>query len=277
MLRIGDYNELEVVKERDFGVYLDSDEGEILLPQKYIPEGLAIGDKINVFIYRDTEDRLIATTITPNARVGDIAFLEVKDTNRYGAFLDWGLEKDLLVPFGEQMIRMNKGSWYFVYVYFDEESGRVAATSKINRHLLKEVKDLAEGDEVDLLVYKFTELGVSVIINNKYSGVVYNNDIFINLNIGDKLKGYISKIREDGKIDVSIRKRGFNKILDSKEVILQKLEEENGFLPLTDKTSPEGIQETLGMSKGAFKKAIGMLYKQRKIEITSSGIILLDK
>lgn len=277
MLRIGDYNELEVVKERDFGVYLDSDEGEILLPQKYIPGGLAIGDKINVFIYRDTEDRLIATTITPNARVGDIAFLEVKDTNRYGAFLDWGLEKDLLVPFGEQKIRMNKGSWYFVYVYFDEESGRVAATSKINRHLLKEVKDLAEGDEVDLLVYKFTELGVSVIINNKYLGVVYNNDIFINLNIGDKLKGYISKIREDGKIDVSIRKRGFNKILDSKEVILQKLEEENGFLPLTDKTSPESIQETLGMSKGAFKKAIGMLYKQRKIEITSSGIKLLGK
>lgn len=277
MLKIGDYNELEVLKEIDFGMYLNSEEGEILLPKKYIPEGLVIGDKINVFIYKDSEDRLIATTITPKAKVGDFAYLEVKDTNRYGAFLDWGLEKDLMVPFGEQKIKMITGNKYFVKVYFDEESNRVAATSKINKHILREVNDLSEGDEVDLLVYKFTELGVSVIINNKYMGVVYKNDIFIKVDVGDRLKGFISKIREDGKIDVSIRKRGFDKVLDSKEVILQKLQDANGFLPLTDKTSPERIQETLEMSKGAFKKAIGMLYKQRKIEISDLGITLLDK
>lgn len=276
MLKIGDYNELEVSKEMDFGVYLDSDEGEILLPKKYVPEGLTQGDRINVFIYKDSEDRLIATTKEPKARVGDIAYLEVKDTNRYGAFLDWGLDKDLLVPFSEQKIRMTAGNSYFVKVYFDEESKRVAATQKINRYLLKDISDLNEGDEVDLLVYKFTELGISVIINNKYMGVVYKNDIFIKIDIGDKLKGFISKIREDGKIDVSIRKRGFNKVLDSTDVIIKKLQEAGGFLPLTDKTSPQVIEETLEMSKSAFKKSIGMLYKQRKIEITDSGIKLTE-
>lgn len=277
MLKIGDYNELEVLKETDFGVYLSSDEGEILLPNKYVPEGLTIGDNINVFIYKDSEDRLIATTINPKAKVGDIAYLEVKDTNRYGAFLDWGLEKDLLVPFAEQKVKMVAGNEYFVKVYFDEESKRVVATSKINRHLLREVSDLEEGEEVDLLVYKFTELGASVIINNKYLGVVYKNDIFVKLDVSDRLKGYISKIREDGKIDVSIRKRGFEKLLDSKDVIMQKLQEENGFLPLTDKSSPQIIEKTLEMSKGAFKKAIGMLYKQRRIEITDEGIKLTDE
>lgn len=277
MLRIGDYNELEVLKETDFGMYLDSDEGEILLPKKYVPEGLVPGDRINVFIYKDSEDRLIATTAEPKAKVGDIAYLEVKDTNRYGAFLDWGLEKDLLVPFSEQKIRMVTGNKYFVKVYFDEESKRIVATSRINRHIHKDVSNLKEGQEVELLVYKFTELGVSVIIDCKYLGVVYKNDIFVKLNIGDKLRGYISKVREDGKIDVSIRKRGFGKVLDSKDVIMKKLEESGGFLQLTDKTSPELIQETLQMSKSAFKKAIGMLYKQRQIEITDTGIRLIDK
>jgi predicted RNA-binding protein (virulence factor B family) len=211
------------------------------------------------------------------AKVGDIAYLEVKDTNKYGAFLDWGLEKDLLVPFAEQKVKMVAGNKYFVKVYFDEVSKRVVATAKINKHLNKEVLDVVEGEEVDLLVYKFTELGASVIINNKYLGVVYKNDIFIRLDVNDKLKGYISKIREDGKIDVSIRKIGFDKVLDSKDVILQKLQETNGFLPLTDKTSPQIIEETLEMSKGAFKKGIGMLYRERKIEITDKGIILTDK
>lgn len=277
MLKIGEFNELEVLKETDFGVYLISDEDEILLPKKYVPEGLAVGDKINVFIYKDSEDRLVATTITPKAKVGDIAYLEVKDTNRYGAFLDWGLEKDLLVPFSEQKMKMVAGNKYFVKVYFDEKSKRIAATSRINKYISKEVSDLKEGEEVDLLVYKFTELGVSVIINSKYMGIVYKNDIFIRIDVGDKLKGYISKIREDGKIDVSIRKRGFNKVIESKETILQKLQETNGFLPLTDKSSPEEIEDALEMSKSAFKKAIGMLYKQRKIEITDSGIRLSNK
>lgn len=277
MLKIGDYNELEVVREVDFGIYLGSEVGEILLPRKYVREGLNIGDKIEVFIYKDSEDRLIATTSTPRAKVGDIAYLVVKDTNKFGAFLDWGLEKDLLVPFGEQKVRMQIGNKYFVKVYFDEESERIAATSKINKHIQKDAQDLSEGEEVDLLVYKFTELGASVIINNKYMGIVYKNDIFIRLDIGDKLKGCISKIRDDGKADVTIRKRGFKKVIDSKDAILQRLQDENGFLPLTDKSSPESIMETLEMSKGAFKKAIGMLYKQRKIEITEAGIILINR
>lgn len=277
MLKIGDFNELEAVREVDFGIYLGSEAGEILLPRKYVKEGLNIGDKVEVFIYKDSEDRLIATTSTPKARVGDIAYLEVKDTNKFGAFLDWGLEKDLLVPFGEQKVRMQIGNKYFVKVYFDEESERIAATSKINKHIQKDAQDLSEGEEVDLLVYKFTELGVSVIINNKYMGIVYKNDIFISLDIGDKLKGCISKIREDGKADVTIRSRGFKKVLDSKDVILQRLQDVNGFLPLTDKSSPESIMETLEMSKGAFKKAVGMLYKQRKLEITEEGIRLINK
>lgn len=277
MLKIGDYNELEVLKEVDFGLYLNSDEGEILLPRKYVTEGLAIGDKINVFIYKDSEDRLVATTIIPKAKVGDIAYLEVKDTNKYGAFLDWGLEKDLLVPFAEQKVKMVTGNKYFVKVYFDEVTKRVVATSKINRHLDKEILDVVEGEEVDLVVYKFTELGASVIINNKYLGIVYNNDIFIKLDVNDKLKGYISKIREDGKIDVTIRKMGFDKLLDSKDVILEMLEAANGFLPLTDKSSPQLIEETLEMSKSAFKKGIGMLYRERKIEIMDTGIKLIGK
>lgn len=277
MLKIGDYNELEVVREMDFGIYLGSEEGEILLPRKYVKEGLSTGDKIEVFVYKDSEDRLIATTLTPLAKVGDIAYLEVKDTNKFGAFLDWGLEKDLLVPFGEQKVRMQTGSKYFVRVYLDEESGRIAATSKISRHIQKDASALSEGEEVDLLVYKFTELGASVIINNKYMGIVYKNDIFTRLDIGDKLKGYISKIREDGKADVTIRKKGFKKVLDAKDVILQRLQDENGFLPLTDKSSPDSIMETLEMSKGAFKKAVGMLYKQRKVEITEEGIRLINR
>jgi predicted RNA-binding protein (virulence factor B family) len=277
MLKIGDYNELEVVKETDFGIYLGSDEGEILLPRKYVPEGLKIGDKIEVFIYKDSQDRLIATTVTPKAKVGEIAYLEVKDTNRYGAFLDWGLEKDLLVPFGEQKIRMTAGNKYFVKVYLDTETNRITASSRISKHLKNVIEDLKEGQEVDLLVYKFTELGASVIINNEYMGMVYKNDIYQRIDVGDSLTGYIAKIREDNKIDVTIRGKGFNKVVDSKEIILQKLKENGGFLSITDKSSPETIEKILEMSKNTFKKAVGGLYKQRKIDITEDGIKLVDK
>jgi predicted RNA-binding protein (virulence factor B family) len=276
MLRIGDFNELEVVKETDFGVYLNSDEGEILLPGKYVPEGLKTGDKINVFIYKDSQDRLIATTVTPKAKVGDIAYLEVKDTNRYGAFLDWGLEKDLLVPFGEQKVRMTVGNKYFVKVYLDTETDRITASARINRHLKKDAGDLKEGQEVDLLVYKFTELGASVFINNEHMGMVYKNDIYQKIDVGDSLTGHIAKVREDNKIDVTIREKGFKKVIDSKDIILEKLHDNKGFLPLTDKSSPEAIEKALEMSKSTFKKAVGGLYKQKKIDIMDNGIKLVE-
>lgn len=276
MLRIGNYNELEIIKEVDFGVYLLSGEDEILLPKKYVPEGAKVGDKINVFIYRDSEDRLIATTLKPKAVVGEFAYLRVKDVNNVGAFLDWGLEKDLFVPHSQQKVKMEKDKRYVVRVYLDDVSKRILASSKLNKYFADDITDIKEGDEVDLLVYKYTEIGAGVIINNKYPGMVYKSDIYQSLTTGDKLKGYIFKIREDGKIDVTIRKIGFKKIVDSRDKILDALKENGGFLPLTDKSTPETIERTLEMSKGVFKKAIGNLYKERKIEILEYGIKLKE-
>lgn len=276
MLRIGNYNELEIIKEVDFGVYLLSGEDEILLPKKYVPEGVKVGDKINVFIYRDSEDRLIATTLKPKAVVGEFAYLRVKDVNNVGAFLDWGLEKDLFVPHSQQKVKMEKDKRYVVRVYLDDVSKRILASSKLNKYFADDITDIKEGDEVDLLVYKYTEIGAGVIINNKYTGMVYKSDIYQSLTTGDKLKGYIFKIREDGKIDVTIRKIGFKKIVDSRDKILDALKENGGFLPLTDKSTPETIERTLEMSKGVFKKAIGNLYKERKIEILEYGIKLKE-
>lgn len=276
MLRIGNYNELEIIKEVDFGVYLLSGEDEILLPKKYVPEGVKVGDKINVFIYRDSEDRLIATTLKPKAVVGEFAYLRVKDVNNVGAFLDCGLEKDLFVPHSQQKVKMEKDKRYVVRVYLDDVSKRILASSKLNKYFADDITDIKEGDEVDLLVYKYTEIGAGVIINNKYTGMVYKSDIYQSLTTGDKLKGYIFKIREDGKIDVTIRKIGFKKIVDSRDKILDALKENGGFLPLTDKSTPETIERTLEMSKGVFKKAIGNLYKERKIEILEYGIKLKE-
>lgn len=277
MMKLGDYNELEIIKEVEFGLYLKYEEGEILLPKKYVTEDMKLGEVIRVFVYKDSEDRLVATTKDPKAKVGDIAYLTVKDTNSIGAFLDWGLEKDLLVPFSEQKVKMQAGNSYFVKIYVDEETKRIVATSKFLKLLDKQNEDLKEFEEVDIQVLKFTELGASVIINNKYIGAIYKNDMFTKLNIGDKLKGYVNKVREDGKIDISLRKYGFNKLFDAQDVIIDKLRENNGFLQLTDKSTPLEIENELEMSKGAFKKAVGMLYKQKKIELLDNGIKLLEK
>lgn len=276
MHKLGDYNELEVIKEVDFGVYLRFNEEEILMPKKYVKEGTKAGDVVKVFVYRDSEDRLIATTVDPKAKVGEFAYLTVKDVNRVGAFLDWGLDKDLLVPHNKQKIKMERGKSYIVRVLIDEATNRIIATSKINNYLQTVADDeIKEGQEVELLVYKVVDLGAGVIINNKYTGMIYKNDIYKPIKTGDKLKGYILKIREDGKIDVTIRKIGFNKVLDSKDVVLNKLQENGGFLPITDKSSPEIIEHEFQMSKKSFKKAVGMLYKERKIEILDDGIKLI--
>ncbi|WP_018249785.1 CvfB family protein [Orenia marismortui] len=275
-MNIGKYNEGKVVKEVDFGLYLEISGEEILLPKKYIPEGTEIGDILKVFLYKDSEDRLIATTLTPKAEVGDYAYLEVKDVSRIGAFLDWGLEKDLLVPYREQRGKMKKGKKYVVRVYLDQETDRIVATEKFDRFINHNELDVSEGDEVNILIYRYTDLGVEVIIDDKYYGLVYNDDIFKNLKIGQRHKGYIKKVREDNKIDLSLRKIGYGRIEDAKTKILKKLKEKEGFLALNDKSSPDLIKKVLEMSKGTFKKAIGGLYKEEIINITAEGIKLID-
>lgn len=274
MVALGDYNELEIIKQVDFGVYLDSEDGEILLPQKYLPEDYRVGDLLRVFVYRDSEDRIIATTQQPKAKVGDFAALEVKQTSNYGAFLDWGLEKDLFVPFQNQRDKMQAGRKYVVYVYLDENSDRIVATAKYEKYLDKNPADLREGDEVDLLVAGYSDLGVKVIINNRYQGILYKNEVFRQLNLGDKTIGYIRKIREDQKIDVSLQRSGYAEVPDAAEQILQKLKAAGGKLPLSDNSSPEAIYEILGMSKKTFKKALGSLYRNGSIILKPDSIAL---
>jgi len=265
MVAIGNYNELEIAKEVDFGVYLDSEDGEILLPAKYVPEDARVGDRLRVFIYRDSEDRMIATTLEPKAKVGDFAALQVKDTNQYGAFLEWGLEKDLFVPFNNQRDKMQPGRTYVVYIYLDDSSDRIVATAKYEKYLQNEVADLIDGQEVNLLVAGFTDLGYKVIINNKYLGMLYKNEVFRDLSMGEQTKGYIKKVREDQKIDVTLQRTGFGEVKDAAQIIMEKLQSANGQLPLSDHSDPDEIYHLLGMSKKTFKKAIGTLYRQGKI------------
>jgi len=276
MAAIGLINELEVVKEVDFGVYLDGGpHGEILMPKRYVPEGCKPGDTLEVFIYLDSEDRLVATNEKPKAIVGDFALLEVVSVTNVGAFLDWGLPKDLLVPFREQQQRMEAGKSYLVYVYLDNESQRIVATSKLDKCVDNIPVDYEIGEEVDLLIAGQTDLGFKAIIDNSHWGMLYKNEVFQPLKTGQKLKGFVKTIREDEKIDLSLQKEGYEKIDDISQSILNKLAAQNGFLPLTDKSSPETIKQTLHISKKNFKKAIGALYKQRLISIEENGIKLL--
>jgi predicted RNA-binding protein (virulence factor B family) len=274
MVAIGDYNELEIIKQVDFGVYLDSEDGEILLPTKYLPAHYQLGDRLRVFIYRDSEDRIIATTLEPKAKIGDFAALTVKDTSNHGAFLDWGLEKDLFVPFSNQRDKMQTGRTYIVFLYLDENSDRIVATAKYEKYLNQQIPELSEGQEVDLLVAGFTDLGMKVIINNQYQGILYKNEVFRPLNLGEKTRGFIRKIREDNKIDVSLQKAGFEEVTDAAQIVLARLEAAGGKLPLSDKSTPEEIYAALGMSKKTFKKAIGSLYREGKITLTDAFIQL---
>ena len=272
MVAIGDYNDLEIIKQVDFGVYLDSEDGEILLPAKYLPAQYQLGDRIRVFVYRDSEDRIIATTLEPKAKVGDFAALPVKDATNYGAFLDWGLEKDLFVPFSNQRDKMQPGRTYLVYLYLDENSDRIVATAKYEKYLRQDTPQLSEGQEVDLLVAGFSDLGIKVIINNQYLGMLYKNEVFRPLSVGEKTRGYIRKIREDHKIDVSLQKAGYEEVSDAADLVLDKLKAAGGKLALSDKSSPEEIYAALGMSKKTFKKAIGSLYREGKITLSEASI-----
>jgi predicted RNA-binding protein (virulence factor B family) len=274
-LEIGRFNELKIKRETPIGVYLDSDAGDILLPVKYVPQGVHAGDSIRVFVYRDSEDRLIATTVTPAAVVGEFACLKVVAISGAGAFLDWGIQKDLLVPYNEQSGKMEVGKKYIVRIFLDERTQRIAATEKIGKFIQKENIDLKQGENVSLQVYRFTDYGIKVIINDRYFGLLYKNEVFEELNIGDKAEGYIKWIRPDGKIDVMLGKAGSGDIEEAKAIVVKALKEHRGFLALGDHSSPEDIREMLHMSKKKFKRAVGSLYKNELIEIKEDGIKLI--
>ncbi len=274
-IKLGRYNQLEIVKEVDFGVYLDGDEdGEILLPLKYVPEGSAPGDILNVFIYLDMEERLVATTQQPYAQVGDFACLEVAWVNEYGAFLDWGLMKDLFVPFREQKVKMQKGRRYVVYVDLDEESYRIMGSARVERYLSRERADYLPGDEVEVMVWQRTDLGYKVIVDNKFGGMLYHNEIFQQLATGMKLPAFVKQVRPDGKIDLELQQAGFRKVDDFAEVLLQFIKDKGGRTSINDKTEAETIYDTFGVSKKTFKKAVGELYKKRLIVLEDGGIRL---
>ena len=276
MTEIGKINHLEVVKEVDFGIYLDGgDLGEILMPKRYVPEGTMPGDTIETFIYLDSEDRLVATTEKPLAMVDEFALLEVVSVTQVGAFLNWGLPKDLFVPFREQRQPMEEGKKYLVFVYLDTNTKRIAASSKIEQYLDNIPVDYDIDEEVDLIIVNETDLGYNAIIDNSHFGILYKNEVFQPLNPGDRVQGYIKKIRTDGKIDLRLEKIGYEKITTFVDRIIVELQKNNGFLPLTDKSSPEEIYKTFKISKKNFKVAIGALYKKRFIALEENGIKLL--
>ena len=275
-ITLGAYNLLKVVKKVDFGMYLDGGvEGEILLPTRYVPEGCKIGDELNVFLYLDQDEKIIATTLEPLAKVGDFACLEVAWVNEYGAFLNWGLMKDLFCPFREQKMRMQKGEMYIVYVKLDEESYRIMATAKVDKYLNQDKPAYKHGDEVDLLVQQKTELGFKVIIDNAYGGLIYDNQVFRPLHTGDRLKGYIDRVRPDGKIDVTIQPTGRRQTEEFSDVLLAYLQDNGGHCSLGDKSPAELIADRFKVSKKTFKKAIGDLYRKRLITISDEGIDLV--
>lgn len=273
-IELGKYNQLEVVKTVDFGLYLNGgDDGEILLPTRYVPEGSKPGDMLNVFIYLDNEERLVATTLEPFVQVGEFACLEVAWVNEYGAFLDWGLMKDLFVPFREQKMKMLKGKKYVVHAHVDEESYRIMASAKVERYLSKEMPPYQVGEELEVMVWQRTELGYKVIVENQFSGMLYRNEVFQALEPGMKLQAYVKQVREDGKLDMSLHKGGAKKIDSFVDTLYDYIKQNNG-CSLHDKSDAEDIYATFGVSKKVFKKAVGDLYKKRLIVLEPDGIRL---
>jgi predicted RNA-binding protein (virulence factor B family) len=274
-IKVGDYNILKVIRKVAFGFYLDDSEEGILLPIRFAPPDLQIDDELKVFIYHDSDNRLIATTQIPYAIVGDIVKLKVVEVTRQGAFLDWGLMKDLFVPVSKQLGGMRLGAEFLVKLYLDEQTGRVAATEKIDFLLSNEVLTVKEKEIVSLIVYRQTDLGYAMIINNQHIGLLHSNEIYREMVIGEKLEGFVKSIRPDNKIDVVIGKPGFQKVEDETAKILRLLAENDGYLPYHDKSDPEDIYAFFGMSKKVFKMTTGMLYKQQKIVFTKTGIQLV--
>jgi len=276
MIQLGNYNTLEILRSTSVGLFLGDNEGtEILLPNKYVPDPIEIGEQLTVFCYLDSNERPVATTLTPLIIRNEFAFLEVAELNAYGAFMDWGLEKHLLVPFREQRLKMEQGKKYVVHCYLDEQSFRLTASNKLDKFLDNEDILKKVNDTVSLLVSRKTDLGWEVIIDNSYKGLLFFSDVFKEIRIGDSMQGFIKNIRKDNKIDVSLLPIGQKMLEPTAELILQKLIEAEGFLTLHDKSSPEEIKEKLQLSKKAFKKGVGALYRERKIKIEANGIRLL--
>ncbi len=275
MIQIGDYNTLRILRDTKVGLYLGDENEAILLPKKYVPKDFFIGDDITVFVYLDHEERPVATTLKPYIKLNEFAHLKVNYINKFGAFLDWGLEKDLFVPFKEQARPMEEGKRYLVYMFIDEKTNRLVASSKTNQFLSNENLVLQRNEEVDILISHITDAGINVIINQKHKGLAYKNEVYDDVKPGMKTKGYIKTIRPDGKIDVLLRKIGVEAIEPSSQIILDELKANRGFLRLTDNSHPEDIKTVLKMSKKNFKKAVGNLYKQQLIEIKEDGIYLV--
>jgi predicted RNA-binding protein (virulence factor B family) len=278
MVKVGEYNLLKVIRMVDFGVYLDDSKEGILLPKRFVPPGVKIDDEIKVFLYHDGEDRLIATTQQPLGVLNDIVKLRAVNVTPQGAFMDWGLMKDIFVPKSKQLSGMRPGGDYLVKIYLDEQTGRLAATEKIESFLSNENLIVKELEIVDLIVYRRTDIGYVCIINNQHTGVLHFNEIYRNILVGDKFKGFIKKIyAENNNIDVAAGKPGYTRVEDETGKVLRLLKENDGYLPYNDKSSPEDIYDFFGMSKKTFKMTTGNLYKQRKISFEKTGIKLLNK
>lgn len=275
MLTLGQYHTLVIDRDTEPGLFLKDEEGnEVLLPNKYKPESFEIGDELEVFVYLDHEERPVATTLRPFVKLDEFGYLKCVEVSDIGAFLDWGLEKHLFVPFKEQAVRMRKGERYLVFCYLDELTGRLVASSKTNAFLDNRVLTVEPFEEVDLIISNPSELGWNVIVNQIHQGLIYQDEVFQKLHTGDRLKGYVKKTRPDGKIDISLQRPGYRSIEPNARELLTQLELKGGFLKLTDKSSPEEIQDQLQMSKKSFKRALGSLYKQRLVVLKDSGIYL---
>lgn len=276
MIEPGKYNLLEVVRDTGSGLFLEDKEGnDVLLPGKFIPPDTEVGDLIEVFIYRDNEERIIATTQEPLITLYEFGYLKANSVGKYGAFLDYGIDKDLFVPFKEQKQKMIEGKSYLVYMYLDGQTDRLTGSAKIEQFLDNDDLPFSIGDEVFITVWRNTELGANVIVNNKYTGLIYTNEIFEKINIGDVKVAYVHKLREDGKIDIRLEKEGYSKVEPNAQKILDSLSKNEGFLLLTDKSKPEQIKKVLGMSKKTFKKSVGALYKKKLILLEEKGIRLI--
>ncbi|QBG47183.1 GntR family transcriptional regulator [Verrucomicrobia bacterium S94] len=275
MVEVGKRNRLTISRETDFGLVFDGLQlGEILMPKRYVSKAWNIGDKIDVFVYLDSEDRLTATTEQPKGEVGEFVLLRCKDVTPIGAFLDWGLPKDLFVPFREQRMKMRKGESYLVYIYYDKTSERIVASAKLDKYLNSK-RFYKNNEEVDLIVWQKSDLGYKFIINNERWGMVFHNEIFRPLERGTRLKGYIKKVRPDGRIDLTLQKQGYGKVTGLTDVILEHLKKNDGFMAVTAKTPPEKINALFGVSKKTYKNAIGALYKKRLITIEDDGVRLV--
>jgi predicted RNA-binding protein (virulence factor B family) len=277
MLEIGQYHRMRIDRETEPGLFLSNEAGDdVLLPNKYVPEEYKIWDELDVYVYLDHEERPVATTLKPFIELNSFGYLRCTTVSNIGAFLDWGLEKELFVPFAQQARPMKVGSWYIVYMYLDEKTNRLAATSKTIKYLSNDDLTLEKFDKVNLLISHITDRGANAIVNSKHKGLIYKEDIFEDIRTGDQLDGWVKKIRPDGKIDIVLQEEGYKSIEPNAQYIYEELTANDGFLPLHDKSAPEDIQTQLGLSKKSFKKAIGSLYRDKKILIKEDGIYSIE-